>query len=46
MADFEYYNNGAIDCSVEPDLSKLKDKSVVVTGGELDREGAAFSDTY
>ena len=31
---YEYTDYSPIDCSIEPDLSKLKDKSVIVTGGE------------
>ena len=30
---YEYTDYSPIDCSVQPDLSKLKDKSVIVTGG-------------
>ena len=30
---FEYVNRGPVDCSIQPDLDKLKDKSVIVTGG-------------
>jgi hypothetical protein len=30
---FEYNDYSPIDCSVEPDLSKLTNKSVLVTGG-------------
>jgi len=30
-----YSYTGPVDCSVLPDQSLLKDKSVIVTGGEL-----------
>jgi hypothetical protein len=30
---YEYTNNGPVDSSIGPDLSKLKNKSVVITGG-------------
>jgi len=29
-----YTYTGPVDCSVEPDLSKVKGKSAIVTGGE------------
>ena len=29
-----YTNTGPVDCSVQPDLSKVKGKSAIVTGGE------------
>lgn len=30
-----YQNTSPIDCTVSPDLTKLKDKSVIVTGGTI-----------
>lgn len=35
MAPFQYTDTTPTDCSLESDLSKLKNKSVVVTGGML-----------
>jgi len=32
MTTYKY--TGPVDCSVEPDLSKVKGKSAIVTGGE------------
>lgn len=32
-----YQNIGPIDCTVSPDLTELKDKSVIVTGGTIIR---------
>lgn len=31
----QYKNTGPVDCTVKPDLSQVKGKSVIVTGGEL-----------
>jgi hypothetical protein len=30
---YEYTNNGPVDSSIVADISKLKNKSVIITGG-------------
>jgi hypothetical protein len=30
---YEYTNNGPVDSSIDPDISTLKNKSVIITGG-------------
>ncbi|KAF2095937.1 NAD(P)-binding protein [Rhizodiscina lignyota] len=42
---FEYTNTSGIDCSVQPDLGSLKDKSVIVTGGSSGL-GEAYVDAF
>jgi len=41
----EYEDRGPVDCTVEPDLSRLKGKSVIVTGG-VSGIGKAYTDAF